>query len=130
MPDFVLFCMSCQMSDDHELRYRFVPALRDLELYEAAARRIAGGDAGWLALRSPRGILFKFDDVEHARAFRAWAERSQPVNREQSTPSAKRIGIAPVAQWKERSAYNAKVGGTQIRQSLLLRGSLNRVTIS
>ena len=63
---------------DDELRYRFVPVVDDVELYEAAARRIAGS-AGWFAFRSPRGTLFKFEDVEHARAFQMWAERTQPL---------------------------------------------------
>ena len=62
------------MSDDDEVRYRFEPVLRDPELFEEAARRVAGGDAGWRSLRSPRGVLFKFDDLEHAQAFRAWVE--------------------------------------------------------
>ena len=64
------------MNDDDEVRYRFVPVLEEPELFEEAARRVAGGDAGWNSFRSPRGVLFKFDDLEHAQAFRAWVDLS------------------------------------------------------
>lgn len=66
------------MSDDDELRYRFVSALHDLKLYEDAARRIVG-QAGWFALRSPEGSFSSLTTLNTRERF-GWAERSQPVN--------------------------------------------------
>ena len=78
------------MSDDDEVRYRFVPVLRDPELFEEAARRVAGGDTGWSSLRSPRGVLFKFDDLEHAQAFRVWVDLSAASTTSPSSESVSR----------------------------------------